>query len=197
MKDASMQPENDLKKIWQSQPVEPSVMTTLLLRRRVRELHAKTRKQLVGSLVMPIVIVGLYIYAIKQFHYPVVQWLFALAIAWSVAGVYFLNRGMWSAAMPGDAALSTGLEFYRREVGRRCDLFRRLLWWGFLPMVSIIGTFILALVKTGGGAAFPKAMPFITLVVVWIAAYFAIRLREQRELRREIDELNAIEKENR
>jgi hypothetical protein len=197
MKEAAMHPENDPKKIWQSQPVEPSVMTIHLLRRRVRELRAKTRKQLVGSLAMPIVMIGLYGYAIKQFHYPVAQSLFALTIAWSLAGVYFLNRGMWSAPMPGDAALSTGLEFYRREVERRCDLFRRLLWWGFLPTTSIMGTFILALAKTGRGAIFPKAMPFITLVVVWMGGYVAIRMREQRELRREIDELNEIEKANR
>ena len=192
-----MHPENDPKKIWQDQSVEPSVMTIHLLRRRVRELHAKTRKQLVGSLVMPIVVIAAYIYAIKQFHYPVVQSMFAMTIAWSLAGVYFLNRGMWFRAMPGDAALSTGLEFYRREVERRCSLFRRLLWWGFLPMVSIIGTFILAVAMTGGSKSLPKAMPFITLLVVWMVAYFAIRMREQRELWREIDELNEIEKENR
>ncbi len=35
------------------------------------------------------------------------------------------------------------------------------------------------------------------LVVIWIAAYFVIRMREQRELQREIDELNDIERENR
>ncbi len=189
-----MHPENDPKKIWQSQPVEPSVMTIHLLRRRVRQLHARTRKQLVGSLVMPIVIIASYIYAIRQFHYPVVQSLFALTIAWSMAGVYFLNRGMWSAEMPGDAALSTGLEFYRREVDRRCSLFRRLLWWGFLPMISIIGTFILALATTEGSKSLPKAMPFITLLIVWVGAYLVIRMREQRELRREIDELNEVEK---
>ena len=39
-------------------------------------------------------------------------------------------------------------------------------------------------------------MPFMTLVVVWIAAYFVIRMREQRELQREIDELNDIERDN-
>jgi hypothetical protein len=34
-------------------------------------------------------------------------------------------------------------------------------------------------------------------IVVWIIAYFNIRFREQRELQRELDELNDIEKENR
>ena len=141
-------------------------MTLKMIRWKVRELHARTRKQLVGSLVMPIVIAGLYSYAIRQFDYPVVQWLFVVAIVWSLAGAYLMNRGMWSAPMPGDAALSTGIEFYRREVERRCDLFRRVLWCSFLPVVLFIGTFILAVAKAGGSKSLPKAMPFITLVVV-------------------------------
>jgi hypothetical protein len=38
-------------------------------------------------------------------------------------------------------------------------------------------------------------MPFLTLVVVWIAAYLVVRMRDQRKLRREIDELNDIERQ--
>jgi hypothetical protein len=34
-------------------------------------------------------------------------------------------------------------------------------------------------------------------VVAWIVSWFVIRLREQRELQREIDELKDIEMENR
>jgi hypothetical protein len=34
-------------------------------------------------------------------------------------------------------------------------------------------------------------------MVVWIVSWFVIRLREQRELQREIDELKDIEMENR
>jgi len=193
-----MHPENDPKKIWQSQPVEPSVMTIHLLRRRVRQLHAKTRWGLVGSLSAPITGVFFYALAIKsRFHYPVLRPLFALAFAWSLAGMYFLQRGMWSASMPGDAALRTGLEFYRREIERRSKLFRRVMWCSFLPMVLVIGTFILALAETAGSAIFPNGMPFIALVVVWIVAYFAIRMRDEHELQRELDELSEIEKENR
>ena len=101
--------------------------------------------------------------------------------------------------MPGDAALSTGLEFYRREIERRRHLFRRVLLWSFAPVLLTFGAFILTLAKigVGDGGIFPNAMPFMTLVVIWIAAYFIIRMREQRELRREIDELNEIERENR
>ena len=190
-------PENDPRAIWQNQPGEPSVMTLEKIRRKVRELHAKTRKQLLGNLAVLLVVVAFYAFGIEQF--PALKPLFAFAIAWSLAGLYFLNRGMWSAAMPGDAGLSTGLEFYRREVERRRYLLRRVLLWSFGPVLLAIGTFILAIATTGvrDRGIFPNAVPFMALVVIWIAAYFVIRMREQRELQREIDELNDIEKENR
>src|SRR5579872_6192837 len=188
---------NDPKTIWQNQPTEPSIMTLEKIRQKVRELHAKTRRQLLGSLVVPFVVVGFYGFGMKEF--PALQPLFAFAVAWSLVGLYFLNRGMWSAAMPGDAALSTGLEFYRREIERRRHLFRSVLLWSFAPVLLTIGTFILTLAKIGvrDRGIFPNAMPFMVLVVIWIAAYFVIRMREQRELQREIDELNDIERANR
>jgi preprotein translocase subunit YajC len=40
-------------------------------------------------------------------------------------------------------------------------------------------------------------MPFLILVVVWIVAYFMMRVGQQRELQREIDDLNDIERQNR
>ena len=124
---------------------------------------------------------------------------FALALAWSLAGLYFLNRGMWSAVMPGDAGISTGLEFCRREIERQRDLVRRVLLWTFGPIMLAIGTFILALamVSTKDKGLFPNGLPFLIAIVVWIFAYFTIRVREQRELQREFDELNDIETENR
>ena len=190
-------PENDPRTIWQNQPTEPSVMTLEKIRRKVRELHTKTRRQLLGNLALLLVVVAFYGFGIKLL--PALQPLFAFAIAWSLAGLYFLNRGMWSAAMPGDAALSTGLEYYRREIERRRYLFRRVLLWSFGPVLLAIGTFILAIGMIGGRdrGIFPNAMPFMALVVLWIAGFFVIRMREQRELQREIDELNDIERENR
>jgi preprotein translocase subunit YajC len=59
------------------------------------------------------------------------------------------------------------------------------------------GTIILALAVAAGNEVFTKGMPFVMLVIVWIAGYFfVVRLRQQREFQREIDELNTIEKEN-
>jgi hypothetical protein len=190
--------ENDTRKIWQNQPTEPSVMTLQKIQEKARELYAKTRKQFLGTLAGPLVVAFFYAFGVKQFPSlgRVLQPLFAFALVWGVAGLYFLNRGKWSAGMPGDVGFSAGLEFCRREIERQRDYFRHIVVWQFGPIILAIGTFILALAMAAGRKFLLNAIPFMTLVVLWIAAYFVIRARQQRGLQREIDELNGIEREN-
>lgn len=190
-------PNNDPKAIWRNQPVERPVLTPEQIRRKVRELNTKTRWQLLGSVAVLLILAALYGFGMQQF--PVLRPLFALALAWSLAAMYFLNRGMWPGTTPGDAAFSTGLEFYRREVERRRTLLSRALLWSFGPALLSVVTAVLVIMQLAGGARclFPNALPFLTLAVIWVAAYFSIRLREQRRLRREIEELDHLEMENR
>jgi hypothetical protein len=194
-------PGDGPKDIWLNQPTERPTMILKLIQQRSRDLRARTRKKLLGTLAGPLAASLFYAYGMKEFAplRQVLQPLFAIALAWSLVGLYFLNRGMWSAVMPGDAGLSTGLEFCRREIGRQRDLVRRILLWTFGPTMLAIGTFVLALamVSTKDRGLFPNGLPFLIAIVVWIFAYFTIRFREQRELLREIDELSDIEGENR
>ena len=48
----------------------------------------------------------------------------------------------------------------------------------------------------GNGLAF-NMIPFLALVVTWVVGVVVIRMRDQRELQREIDELDDTERENR
>jgi hypothetical protein len=178
-------------------------MTLEKIRQKVRELHAKTRRELIKSIAGPLIVVAICGFAIR-FPDPLLRAILAFAIAWSLTGQYFLNRGMWSAPLPGDAALSTGLESYRREVERRHFLFSRIMLWQFGPVFFAIAILIvlLASLETGSRGmllkeALLKMSPFLSLTVIWIAAVFVIRMRQRRELQREIDELNEIERVNR
>ena len=101
--------------------------------------------------------------------------------------------------MPGDVGVNTGLELCRLEIEHQRDLVRRSLVWSFGPVMLAIATFVLALalVSMRKRGIFPNGLPFLIVVVVWIVLFFVIRLREQRELQREIDELKDIEMENR
>ena len=191
-------PQPDPRTIWQNQPTEPSAMTLEKIRQKVRKLHAKTRRELLGSIAAPLAVVIFSGLGAAIFDDPLQRTVFALALAWALAGQYFLHRGMWSATLPGDAALTTGLEFYRREIERRRDLIRRVLRWSFGPLVLAIGALILPIV-TGGveeRGVFLKMIPFLTLLVLWLVGFFVIRMRQQRELQCEIEELNDIEMEN-
>jgi hypothetical protein len=191
-------PGSDPKSIWQNQPTEASAMTMRLIQQKARELHAKTRRQLLGTLAAPLAAALFYATGARLF--PSIQHVllppFLFALAWSLAGLYFLNRGMWSTVMPGDAGLSTGLEFCRREIERRTHLLRGLLLWSFAPILLATGTFIFGLALIGGRRIVPNGLPFLILFALWIVGYFVMRLREQRELQRELEDLNQIAGQN-
>ncbi len=193
-------PRDEFKAIWHSQPTGTSTMTMKLIRSKARDLQAKTRRQLLGTVAAPLAAAFLYAFGIREFPAleHVMHPLFAFTLVWSLVGLYFLNRGMWSTVMPGDAGLSTGLEFCRGEIERRRYLLRRVLLWSLGPVLLAIGTFILvlAMIGTKDRGLFPNGLPFLALVVVWILGYFVMRGREQRELKRELDELNDLEKDN-
>ncbi len=194
-------PGHGMKAIWLNQQSETSAMTPILIERRSRELRAKTRRKLIGTLAAPLAAAVFCAYAIKEFAglRQLLQLPFAFALAWSLAGLYFLNRGMWSTVKPGDLGSSTGLDSCRREIERQRDLVRGVLLWSFGPVMLAIGTFVaaLAMVSTRARGIYPNGLPFLILIVVWIVSWFVIRYREQRELQREIDELNGIQRENR
>jgi hypothetical protein len=165
--------EHDLKTIWQNQGTEISTMSLILIRQKARELQARRRRQVFGTVVVPVVVAFFYAFCVKQFPHlqQILHSLFVLALVWSVAGLCFINRRESSREMPGDAGFSTGLEFCRRAIEQQINYFRRVLLWSLGPILLAIGTFLLAVAVTT--SVFPKGIPFIALVVVWIASYLA------------------------
>ena len=192
---------DDPKILWRTQSTEIYTMTLKLIRSKARELRSKTRRKLIGMAAGPFAVAFLYALGLKEFSLlgHLAHPLFASALGWSLAGLYFLSRGMWTVVMPGDAGLSTGLEFCQAELERRRNLLHRVLLWSLGPIVLALATFIvgLALAGTKDRGLFPNGLPFLILVVAWIFGYFVLRGREIRELKREIDELNELERHNR
>lgn len=193
----------DPRTVWQNQPAEPSIMTLEKIRQKTKELQAKTRRALFGGIVVSLLVAGLSGYGIVLAGSPVTQAVFVVAVAWSLAGQYFLNRGMWSEGLPEDAALRTGLLSYRREVERRRHLSGRVLWWSFGPVLVAVGALIALIIGFGIvnrgmplAGTLRKMLPFLTLMLLWIVGIFVLRVRDRRQLQREIEDLNAIEKAN-
>jgi hypothetical protein len=187
--------DDNLKTIWQNQPMEPVKMTLEEFQKRARELRAKTRRELRANVAIALIVFAISGFGILHTHYLGVRLVFGLSIAWALAGQYLIHRGMWSATPPGDAALS-GQGFYRQQLEQRLSLFRRILQWSFGPVVLSITTLILVLagIARNQSQSVERVIPFCTVFAIWIIALFVLRSRSQRELRQEIDELNQMEK---
>lgn len=184
------------KKVWQNQPMETPAMTLEMIRQKASQSRSKTRRELFGSITTVVIVIAISAFGIHHASNAGIRLAFALAIAWVLVGQSLLHRGMWSASMPADATLNTGLEFYRRELERQQDVIGRILRWSFGPVILSIGTLILVLVEMATGRSLPirSVMPFTTLFMIWIVAFLVRRSRSQRKLRREIDELADVEK---
>ncbi len=191
---------NDPRRIWQSQPSGISAATLeKMMRRRAEELHAKTLRERLGTLAGPLSTGVISALGIALDHNPAQRVAFAIAVAWSVAGVYVLNRGIWRVTLPGDGATATGLEFCRKEIERQIHFHNRFLLWCFAPIVLAMGALVVPLLKNdfGRGGALSKMSPFLSLFALWVILIFVFRNRGWRALQREVDELNDIEKETR
>lgn len=169
-------------------------MTLEMIRQKGKESRLKTRRELVGSMATVLIVLGVSIFGIEHTSYVVARLVFALAIAWALAGQAIVHRGMWSASQPSDGTFKTGLEFYRRELERQQDVIGRILRWSFGPVILSIGTLIVVLVEMATGLSLPirSVAPFGLLVVIWIVAFFVRRSRGQRKLRGEIDALKGV-----
>lgn len=189
-------PNENAKTVWQNQPTEAPIMTLETIRQKVSESRSKTRRALFGSVATVLIVVAISVFGMQHGSSTGIRILFAIAIAWVLAGQSLLHRGMWLASLPADATLSTGLEFYRREVERQQEVVRRVLQWSFGPVILSIGTLIVVLVEMAKGQSLPirAVMPFAMLFGIWIVAFFVLRSREQRKLRLEIDALSDEEK---
>lgn len=189
---------NDPKQVWQSQPTEASTMTLEKIQRKAQELHAKTREELRKQMAVLLFGVAFSVFGILRDNDPAPRTAFVVAIVWALAGQYALNRGMWSPAAPADAALTPSLDFYRREIQRRRYLFRRVLGWSLGPLLLAIAAFSGPIVMIGirNTGMIPNMLPFFVLLLLWVGAFFVLRMRARKDLQREIDELNEIEKEH-
>ena len=189
-------PGDDPKQLWQSQGTEHSIMTLEELREKARKYHSKTRRELFGNLAVGVIALTISVAGMLRAEVPALRVAFAFAAVWTLVGQYFLQRGMWPAMPAADAGASTGVEYYRRELNRRESLIGRALRWSFGPVTLAIGGQLLVLIGIAQqrGLGIRVVLPFSVATGIWIVVFFVRRLLEQRELRREVAELDRFER---
>lgn len=183
--------------IWQNQPSETPKMPLQQLeeihRQKAISLRTKTRWAALGNLLVPIVFSGFVLFIV---HYPLQFVTSSLAIVWTLIVNLPSVRRAWSRTQAGDAAMLSGLEFYRKALEHRLTQFRRpwLTSLGpiFLALVGLLAPAVVGVLHKPALAV--NMVPFLLLMAVWAA--FASRIVRQQvdQLKLELEELDALER---
>lgn len=187
-------PENDPREIWRQSTVPMAMkLGTHLLRQRARDLRSKSRRELLNSIVLAVLIAAGSVYGSIWTDSPVARASFAVTAAWVLIGQFFLHRTKSQASPPEDAGLRTSLDSCRRELEQHIRFDRGTLLWLQGPLFSAFGSLIGAV--AGKGVFVKMAGPFFALLVVWALCMAGFRQSQERKFRRVIEELDQIERE--
>jgi len=192
-------PPDDLKianpkTLWQSQKNEETRMTLELLHQRIRDLSAKRRRELFVTVFVAAIVLALSTWGFPRSHSVALQIVFVFASAWALAGLYFVKRGLRNAELLDDSTLQTGIEFYRLQIQQNMALFNRILPWTLGPVILAVFALIPVLAGMAQNQPLNKIAPFCVLYVLWLIALPLARLYKRRELHRELDLLNSLER---
>ena len=190
-------PMNDPKKIWQDQPTEPIKMSLEEIRRKAQKLQMKGRLRVLAAMI-----IGLFLCiafarmaAVVEDVIPRIGW--GMMSLWGLYGAYAAYKWIWPGRLAEDATLSTSLDFYRGELERKRD-YDRHVWRRSGVIFCFAGLAVAIIPELIPALQTPRlllnAAPFFTLLVIWFVLFFYLRTRNRLKLQREIDELNALEK---
>lgn len=192
-------PENELREIWRSQSTESMEMKlgSHRLRQRARDLRSKSRRELLNSIALAVLIAAGSVYGSIWTHSPVARASFAVTAAWVLVGQFFLHRTKSQASPPEYAGMRTSLDSCRRELERHIRFDRGVHLWLGGPLILAFGTLIGTLVVAVGGEGMLVKMagPVLALLVVFALGMVVFRQSQEREFRRAIKELSQIGRE--
>jgi hypothetical protein len=182
--------QNDLKARWQSQPAEGGTMSIEEIRATARRFEKRMRKTYnreYFAALTTIVWMAAYIWILKPVLFRVAA---GLAIPAILLMLYQLRKRASPRALPADLALTSCVEFHRRELQRQRHARESTWRWYLLPFVPSI------LVWTTAVYFLPRGS--LLLSSIFGACFLAMFLligqanqRAARQLQREIDELNS------
>jgi hypothetical protein len=192
MKEAAMPNEplpDDIRRIWQNQPLENNPMPLEEIHRRARQFEKRIsrrnlREYIAGGIGIVIFTVYLFI-----FRDPVARTGSALIIAGALFVLFQIYKRATPGTLPADLALTASLEFHRRELVRQRDLLRTVWLWYLGPFIPGIVVFGMGVAPRHGTASWWNAAPFLSIVgaVMWL------NYRAAQGLDRQIAEIDNLE----
>jgi hypothetical protein len=180
--------DEELARLWQTQPVEPPGMTLDDVHVRVRKMERTVGWRNLREYVAAIVVVGIFAFVGWRETNVIVQaggWLIVMATAYVV---YQLHTRGTVRRMPADLASQNCVDFYRTELVRQRDLLRSVWSWYLLPFVPGV-----AVILIGRAIERPeRRLTALGVAVAFVGAFVLIGMlnwRVARKLQRRIDRL--------
>ena len=193
-------PMMDPKDIWQRQRMESFVISTEELRRRAHRLQTRARLEALSRIVIGSIVFVLFAQTFARVDDSVRRLGWGVLSVWALYGAYQAYKWIWPSKLKPDATASASLAFYRSELERRRDyvqhIWRRAgLGWCFFGLAVVLLPAVVESIHHPRRAL--NAAPFFILLAIWFILFFSMRKRKKRKLQEEIDELNALDNENR
>ncbi len=193
-------PMTNSKELWQNQPTEPIRMPPDEIRRKAKKVQIKRRIAALASIA-----IGLFIFVVFARNFvrvqevvPRIGW--GILSLWGLYGVYQAYKWIWPGTLAPTAGVSTSLDVYRKELERMRDHGRHIWRRSGLPF-CFLGLALIVLPTMINALQTPRLLmntvPFFTLLAIWFVVFFFAGKRRMQKLQRQIDELNALERDTR
>src|ERR1019366_10783488 len=117
-------PDNDIRNVWQNQPVENIPMPLEEIRQKARQFEKRIDRRNLREYAGAAVGIAAYTFYIFKFHSPVIRAGSVLVIAGVLYVVAQLYRRASPGKLPADLAVTASIEFHRRQLVHQRDLLR-------------------------------------------------------------------------
>src|ERR1035437_2886193 len=181
----------DIRNIWQDQPVENTPMPLEEIRRKARQFEKRIQRRNLREYAGAAIGIAAYTFYFFKFDSPVIRAGCVLVVAGVLYVVVQLYKRASPGTLPADLAFTASLEFHRRELVRQRDLLRSVWRWYITPIVP-------GLIVFSAGILPPHSPVWVYLL---LALFFLVILggivwlnrRAADRLDRQITELDNLE----
>jgi Flp pilus assembly protein TadB len=174
-------PPDDIRNVWQNQPVENAPMPLEEIQRRARRFEKRIDRRNLREYAGAAIGIAAYTFYFFWFHSLVIRAGSVLVIAGVLYVVVQLYKRASSGSLPADFGVAASIEFQRRELVRQRDMLRSVWRWYVGPIIPGLVVFTVGLLPHRAGALAVGAL-FLALGsggIIWFNHRAAIRLDRQ------------------
>lgn len=182
--------DQDLKALWRTQEMETGPMSIEQIHARAFQTRIQARNvvEYVASALV-VVIFGLYAVIFPD---PLMKLGAVMVMVGAGVMGWQLHRRASARTLPPGAAAGASLSFHRAELIRQREALRAAVWWYIAPFVPGMAVFIAGMARVRSDGSLIHLAPLAALLVAYLTAWTLLNRRAARRLQAEIDDIDAL-----